>query len=73
MESLKVGSIGLKTGGSIQSVRSNVNMGLEMSGGLFGSGRNVDAVPSVIVVVAQDNFLLRNVKNGRRSDWYVRI
>ena len=35
--------------------------GLERSGGLFGSGRNVDAVPTVMVVVAQDNFLLSYV------------
>ncbi len=52
----------MKTGGSIQSVRSNLNMALVRSGGLCGSGRNDDAVPSFMVVVAQDNFLVDCVK-----------
>ena len=39
-----------------------MNMALVRSGGLCGSGRNDDAVPSFMVVVAQDNFLVDCVK-----------
>ncbi len=51
-------------------MRSNLNMGLDMSGGSVGAGKNGGSVPSFIVVVAQGNFLLVDV-NKRSKDRLV--
>ena len=58
---MRFGSIWVKTGGSIQSLRSNLKIGLEISGGDGGLVGNGGAVSSIMVVVAQGSFLLVGV------------